>query len=185
MIVRLPGGTAIAVAIALAGLLGREPALAQATAVASFSATTTISNTALTVGQINGLDFGVVTPGTPSTIGPKSALAGKFVLHGVKNSEIQVTFALPTVLQAGTRTMPISFADDAVAGKMGCHRNQDQQVNCTTYTPSTTLIARIRNNAPPQNTFYVWIGGKVSPAAGQLPGLYTGVVTMSAVYTGN
>ena len=182
---RRPGGAALAAMVALAGPLVRESAVAQTTALASFSATTTINNTALTIGQLNGLDFGVVTPGTPSTIGPKNVLAAKFVLHGVKNSEVQITFALPILLQAGTRTMPISFADDPVAGKMGCHRNQDQQVNCTTYTPSTTLIARIRNNAPPQNTFYVWIGGKVSPAVGQQPGTYTGVVTMSAVYTGN
>lgn len=171
--------------VAVLGLLVPRWALAQASAVASFTATTTVDNTALTVGQINGLDFGVVTPGTPTTIGPKNALAGKFVIHGVKNAEIQIAFTLPTVLQTGIRTMPISFADDPVAGKMGCTRNQDQQVNCTTYTPSTVLIARIRNNAPPQNTFYVWIGGKVSPAVGQQPGTYTGVVTMSAVYTGN
>ena len=81
--------------------------------------------------------------------------------------------------------MPISFADDPIIGKFGCQRNQDQQANCTTYTPSTPLVIRIRNNAPPQNTFYVWIGGKVSPAVGQQPGIYTGLVTMSAVYTGN
>ncbi len=171
--------------VAVLALLAPRWAHAQASAVASFSATTTVDNTALTVGQVNGLDFGVVTPGTPTTIGPKNALAGKFVIHGVKNSEIQIAFTLPTVLQTGIRTMPISFADDPVAGKMGCTRNQDQQANCTTYTPSTVLIARIRNNAPPQNTFYVWIGGKVSPAVGQQPGTYTGVVTMSAVYTGN
>lgn len=170
--------------VALA-LLAPGLARAQASALASISATTTINNTALTIGQLNGLDFGFVTPGTPTTIGPKTALAGKFVVHGVKNAEVQVSFALPTVLQVGTLTMPISFADDPVAGKMGCHRNQDQQANCTTFTPSTALIARIRNNAPPQNTFYIWIGGKVSPAVGQQPGTYTGVVTMSAVYTGN
>jgi len=169
-----------ALALATPGL-----ARAQASALATISATTVVDNTALTVGQLNGLDFGVVTPGTPTTIGPKGALAGKFVVHGVKNAEIQVSFTLPTVLQVGTRTMPISFADDPVVGKMGCHRNQDQQANCTAYTPSTLLTVRIRNNAPPQNTFYLWIGGKVSPAAGQQPGTYTGVVTMSAVYTGN
>jgi hypothetical protein len=160
-------------------------ARAQATATASFSASAIIDNTAVTIGQLNGLDFGTVVPGTPFTIGPKTALAGKFVIHGAKNAEVRITFVLPSLLQAGVRTMPVSFADDAVAGKLACHRNQDQQNNCTAYTPSTALLARIRNNAPPQNTFYVWIGGKVSPALGQQPGIYTGLVTMSAVYTGN
>lgn len=155
------------------------------TAIASFPATTVVNNTALVVGQLNGLNFGTVIPGTPATIGPKSALAGKFVLHGQKNAEVRITFTLPAVLQAGVNLMPISFADDPVAGKLACQRNQDQQTNCTTYTPSTALLVRIRNNPPPQNTFYVWIGGKVSPAVGQVPGTYTGQVTMTAVYTGN
>lgn len=165
-------------------LLAPAAAFAQ-TATASFTATTVVNNTALVIGQLNGLDFGTVLPGTPATIGPKSALAGKFVLHGQKNAEVRIAFTLPAVLQAGANVMPISFADDPVAGKMACHRNQDQQTNCTTYTPSTALLVRIRNNPPPQNTFYVWIGGKVSPAVGQAPGTYTGLVTMTAVYTGN
>jgi hypothetical protein len=152
---------------------------------ASLGASVLIDNTALAIAQINGLDFGAVVPGTPTKIGPKAALAGKFVLHGVKNAEVRITFALPPVLTVGPHSMPISFADDPIVGKFGCHRNQDQQANCTTYTPNTPLVIRIRNNAPPQNTFYVWIGGKVSPAVGQQPGIYTGVVTMSAVYTGN
>jgi hypothetical protein len=158
---------------------------AQTTASASLVATTRIDNTAVVVGQLNNLGFGLVVPGTPTTVGPKTAPAGKFVIHGSKNAEVRVTFALPTVLQTGAFTMPISFADDPVAGRMGCHRNQDQQNNCTAYTPSAGLLIRIRNNPPPQNTYYVWIGGKVSPALGQPPGTYTGLVTLTAVYTGN
>jgi len=157
----------------------------QGTTTASFGATALIDNTAVTIGQLNGLDFGVVIPGVPTTIGPKTALAGKFVIHGAKNAEVRITFALPTVLAVGANSMPISFSDDPVAGKLGCHRNQDQQTNCTTYTPSAPLLVRIRNNPAPQNTYFVWIGGRVSPAVGQRPGTYTGSVTMSAVYTGN
>jgi hypothetical protein len=169
----------------LAHLGAPDGLAAQATATASLVATTRIDNTAVTVGQLNNLDFGVVVPGTPSTIAPKTATAGKFVIHGSKNAEVRVTFALPTVLQTGAFSMPISFADDPVAGRMGCHRNQDQQNNCTVYTPSAGLLIRIRNNPPPQNTYYVWIGGKVSPALGQPSGTYTGIVTLTAVYTGN
>ena len=170
------------------GVALAAPRAAQAqapVATASFGAVAVIDNTALTVAQVNGLDFGAVIPGTPFTIAPKNPLAGKFVIHGAKNAEVSITFALPGVLTTGALTMPISFANDPVAGPMGCHRNTDQQTNCTAYTPSTPLVVRIRNNAPPQNTFYVWIGGKVSPAAAQPPGVYTGVITMSTVYTGN
>lgn len=175
-----------AAACALLGLAfaAARPALAQATA--AITARADISNTALIVGQLNQLQFGAVIPGTPTIINPRDpANAGKFVIHGNKNAEIRVTFALPTVLTVGPWTMPISFADDPVVGKLGCHRNQDQQNNCTRYTPTAPLVARIRNNAPPQNTFYVWIGGKVSPALGQQPGTYRAPVTLSVVYTGN
>lgn len=179
-----PRGASLLLA-GLALLVASGRLVAQGLAIASFGATAVIDNTAVTIGQLNGLDFGIVVPGTPTTIGPKTALAGKFVIHGSKNAEVRVTFALPTLLTVGSNSMPISFADDPVAGKLGCHRNQDQQNNCTTYTPSTSLLVRIRNNPPPQNTFFVWIGGQVSPAVGQPPGTYTGIVTMSAVYTGN
>jgi hypothetical protein len=179
--VRPPAATLLLLVLPLLAVPGRL--LGQVTA--SLGATVLIDNTALTIAQVNELDFGVVVPGVPTSIGPKTALAGKFVLHGAKNAEARITFALPTSLTVGPYSMPISFADDPTTGKFGCHRNQDQQANCTAYTPSTALVVRIRNNAPPQNTFYVWIGGKVSPAVGQQPGLYTGLVTMSAVYTGN
>jgi hypothetical protein len=178
---RPPAAALFLVVVALLAVPGRLPG--QVTA--SLGATVLIDNTALTIAQLNDLDFGAVVPGTPTTIGPKTALAGKFIMHGVKNAEVSITFALPTLLTVGPHSMPISFADDPTTGKFGCHRNQDQQSNCTTYTPSTPLVIRIRNNSPPQNTFFVWIGGKVSPALGQQPGIYTGLVTMSAVYTGN
>ena len=171
-------------ALAVLALLA-VPGRLRGQVTASLGATVLIDNTALAIAQLNDLDFGVVVPGIPTSIGPKTALAGKFVLHGMKNAEARITFALPTLLTVGPYSMPISFADDPIIGKFGCHRNQDQQANCTAYTPSTPLVIRIRNNAPPQNTFYVWIGGKVSPAVGQQPGIYTGLVTMSAVYTGN
>jgi len=167
------------------GVLGAPAGVHAQAATASLVATTRIDNTAVTVGQLNNLDFGLVVPGTPTTIAPKAATAGKFVVHGTKNAEVRITFALPGLLQRGAFTMPISFTDDPVAGRMGCHRNQDQQQNCTAFTPSAPLLIRIRNNPPPQNTYFVWIGGKVSPALGQAPGLYTGTVTLTAVYTGN
>ncbi len=183
----LPGAGVGLLALAAMVAGGVQPASAQGPATtASIQAMLLIDNTALIAAQVNDLDFGVVIPGTPTSVNPKtSALAGKYVLHGTRNAEIQISFVLPSVLQVGPWTMPISFADDPVAGRMGCHRNQDQQNNCTRYTPTGPLVVRIRNGPPPQNTFYVWIGGTVSPAVGQQPGIYRGTVTMSAVYTGN
>jgi hypothetical protein len=59
------------------------------------------------------------------------------------------------------------------------------QGGCTQYNPSTALVRRIRNQNPPNNTFFVWLGGTVNPAVGQHTGVYLGNVTMTVAYTGN
>jgi hypothetical protein len=46
-------------------------------------------------------------------------------------------------------------------------------------------VQRIRNQNYPNNTFYVWIGGTVSPSAAQNPGVYLGTIQLSVAYTGN
>jgi hypothetical protein len=170
--------------LAAAGLAAR-PACAQTNAAASLVARLDVITTGLTATTDHQLDFGTVTPGVAATIGPRSALAGKFIIKGEKNLEISVAMTLPTVLVAGTNTMPISFAPDATVGQFGCQRNQDQQTQCAQYDPRAPLVVRIRNNPAPGNTFFVWIGGKVTPAVGQRPGFYKGDITMTVTYTGN
>ncbi len=158
------------------------PAGAQS-ATASMQATAEVSDIQISISSLAQLRFGDVIPGAPRTIDPSASVdAGKFEILGARRAEFTLTMTLPTVLLAGSGpfAIPITFGPTA-----GCHDNRDRQNQCTTYDPSTTLTERIRPTPPPDNTFYVWLGGTVSPAAAQVPGVYTAVVTASVAYTGN
>ncbi len=157
------------------------PTAASAQLSAAIGVEAVISTTALSIAQQNDLDFGAVVPGVPVTINARTnANAGWFEIHGQRNAEIAITMTLPTQLTTGFWTMPITFGNTA-----GCWRRQGGQNGCTLWNPNNVLVERIRNNNPPNNVFWVWIGGTVSPAAAQHAGVYLGTITMSVVYTGN
>lgn len=156
------------------------PGMAAAQGTASIQAVANVSTIALSAGFVQELDFGVVVAGAPTTIDPRSGLAGAFVIHGTRNAEIQVTITLPAALTLGGSSMPIAFGPNA-----GCHRNRNQLNNCTYFDPAAPLIVRIRNQNPPDNHYWVWIGGTVTPAPAQPGGTYAGNITLTAAYTGN
>lgn len=169
-----------AAALALALAAGLPGSLRGQTA--SIPMTAEISTTALSVVSLHNLTFGTVVPGTPVTINPRtSANAGKFEFHGNRNAQFHADFSLPVQLTTGPGgyTMPITFSTTSA-----CRRNTDAVGGCTYYNPATPLVQRIRNRVPPNDTYFVWIGGTVSPAAGQHPGVYRGTLTISAYYTG-
>jgi hypothetical protein len=169
-----------AAALALALAAGLAGSLAAQTA--AIAATASVSTTALSIVALSNVRFGTVTPGTPVTINPQtSANAGEFEFHGNRNAQFNATFTLPTQLTTGPGgyTMPITFANNSA-----CRRNTAAQAGCTRYNPATALVQRIRNQAVPNDTYFVWLGGTVSPAAGQHAGVYRGTITISAYYTG-
>lgn len=172
------------VPVMLAALAATASALApgrvHAQAMAAIGVEAAISTTALSVGQQADLVFASVVPGVALTVDARSTSAGLWEIHGNRNAEIAVTLTLPTQLSTGFWTMPISFATNAA-----CWRRQNAQGGCTRYDPATTLVERIRNNAAPNNTFYVWIGGTVSPTVTQHTGVYLGTITLTVAYTGN
>ncbi|HEX9727175.1 MAG TPA: DUF4402 domain-containing protein [Gemmatimonadales bacterium] len=149
---------------------------------ALMTASAEVSTIAISIFGSQPLDFGAVIPGAATLIDPKSGTAGIFEIRGARRAEFTLTMALPTQLTTGggPHTMPISFGPNG-----GCHRNQDQQANCTYYDPSSTLVANLRAPPFPNNTYFVWIGGTVSPSPTQFPGVYTGVISASVAYTGN
>lgn len=172
-----------AVLTLLAGLAAAAPRFAVAQASAPILASADVNNTALTIANQQGVLFGTVIAGTPTTINPQtSASAGFFVIQGAKRAEVSITFTLPTELRAGTgpNTMPLSFGATA-----GCSRDRNQQALCAFFDPATGVVDRIRNQNPPNNHYHVWLGGTVTPAAAQVGGVYTATVTMTVVYTGN
>lgn len=150
-------------------------------AQASIVARAEITDIALTVRDVQDLQFGTVLPGMATTVDPQtSATAGKFEIRGAQRAEITIDLTLPPALTVGPWSMPISFGANSA-----CHRNRDQQSQCTYFDPSTTLTANIRNRVFPENLQIVWVGGTVTPAAAQFPGVYSGTVTLMAAYTGN
>ena len=87
-------------------------------------------------------------------------------------------------MRAGIRPGRDERSVSAASPPSACRRNQAAQAGCTRYNPATALVQRIRNQAVPNDTYFVWLGGTVSPAAGQHAGVYRGTITISAYYTG-
>jgi len=140
-----------------------------------------LSDVILSVLDVQDLQFGTVVPGIATSVDPQTSVnAGKFEIRGAQRAEIGVDLTLPLALSVGPWSMPISFGANAA-----CHRNRDQQGQCTYFDPSATLITTIRNRAYPDNLRLIWIGGTVTPAAAQFPGVYRGTVTLTVTYTGN
>ena len=177
MISRRRGLALLSVAMVAAVL----PAAARAQQFASVGVEAIIASTSLSIGQMQDLRFGNVVPGVPVVINPRTNTnAGMWEIHGNRNAEIAVQLALPSQLSTGFWTMPIAFGNNS-----GCWRRQAGQGACTLYDPATTLVERIRNAPAPNNTFHVWIGGTVNPAAAQHTGVYLANVTLTVAYTGN
>ena len=176
---RAPGADpACALVIASAVLLLSSGGLRAQTSIV---ARAEITDIAVTVRDVQDLQFGTVLPGFPTTVDPQtSANAGKFEIRGAQRAEITIDLTLPPALTVGPWSMPINFDANAA-----CHRNRDQQAQCTYFDPSTTLITNIRNQAFPDNLQIVWVGGTVSPTPAQFPGVYSGTITLMAAYTGN
>ncbi len=175
-------GLAVRSALALAVCALAQAGTARAQQTAFITAAAEVSFVNLSALNVADLAFGTVVPGTPVTVNPRtSTAAGKFVLHGARNAQFSATFTLPAVLRAGVGgpTMPIAFGATS-----GCHDNRDRQNQCTLYDPRTPLVQRIRNVVPPNDTYFVWIGGTVTPGAGQAAGVYQGTITVTASYTG-
>lgn len=150
---------------------------------ALMTASVEVSNEPLVVLPIADLRFGQLVPGTPATVNPRTSTgAGKFEMHGLRRAEITFDLTLPALLRAGAgpHTMPVTFGVTS-----GCHRVTDQQNACTLFNPSATLTVRLRNRPPPDATYFVWLGGTVSPSPTQFPGIYTATVTATVQYTGN
>lgn len=158
-------------------------AAAQPSATGSISVLGEVSADGLMIASANSLNFGILIPGTPTTINARtSANAGKFDIRGARRAEFTLTLTLPTELRVGLGplALPITFS-----GTSGCRGAVDNQNACSTYDPSTVFTARIRNQAAPNNTYFVWLGGTVTPAPGQPPGEYTAVISALVQYTGN
>jgi hypothetical protein len=163
---RLFRAAAIAATLALPAVAGAQSASIQATA-------TVVTPLVVTAGQ--ALAFGNVFPGVAKTIAHSDAASGRFNLTGYLNSQVALTFTLPTNLTSGANNLPIN--------------NWDVRVNGTNAAAGATAITVVSGTAVNSNlnngNLFVFMGARVQPTATQTAGSYAGTITLAAAYTGN
>ncbi len=130
----------------------------------------------INVRTVRGLAFGTVIPGVPSVVLRTDPVnSGQFEIRGGQFlSIIRLTFTLPTVLNGPLgATMPLSFATND-AGYSFTNSINSQ----TAFNPNQpyTTVKGIGGGATG-----VFLGGRVTPAANQRAGSYTGTVVLSVV----
>jgi hypothetical protein len=142
------------------------------------------------------LQFGVVLPGVASAVQPRTPQSGEWRLGGVQGKRfLDISFALPTALvSADGTTLPISF-NGAYAAACEIYNGVCDTRTYETWNPTTTifptayrlLAERFRPGRLRYDTdqISIYIGGQVTPAATQRPGVYTATVTVYAVPSKN
>ena len=123
------------------------------------------------------LSFGAVLPGVVTTVRPTDAAnAGQFDISGVKYTEVEISFALPTAMQgpAGA-TIPLSFGPLS-AGYSSSGAMADQ----TPADPRTPFTLTLSGNG----RGFVYLGGMLVPAGQQRAGAYSATITLTVAYTG-
>lgn len=162
------------------------------------SSNATITGLANVAAQVNvtgngSLEFGNVTPGNTKTIsnggivaagtiGGTTETEGKFIVTKGANSQVTLSFALPSSLTSGTATLPINFNDYSTnkCGRIGYTSQTD--VPFTPTSPITAANSGATAWVFAATTFDVHIGGTVIPATNQTAGAYTGNITLTATY---
>ncbi len=146
-------------------------------AVSAQSATVSASATIVTPLVVSGtapLAFGVVYQGVAKTIRYDDATSGRLTLSGFGTSQVALTFTLPTTLSNGAATMPIN--------------NYRVRMNATSDATGATRIVVTSGVPVTRNlvggSLFVFIGGRVQPAAAQAGGSYTAPIVLAAAYTG-
>jgi hypothetical protein len=139
---------------ALALLVAAQPAAAQ-----------------VIVSRVRDLNFGAVIRGIATHVGPDDPVkSGGFQLTTANGSKVRVQFTLPSLLNgpAGA-TMPISFnATDAIASGVAPPSQP------TSFDPGVAQTFTVVTTPT-----LIFIGGTVTPAAGQALGTYTNTITLT------
>jgi hypothetical protein len=149
--------------------------------VGTIQATATVVSS-LTIAGSQGLGFGTVTPGTPTSVATTAVgFAGQFDVVGSATAELQLTFTLPAALtEPGSgATLPVSFSStDASYSNQAIDNQGSPSGSVDPNGPSTIRLSST-------GTMFVWVGGTVSPGVSQTGGNYAEDVLLTVEYTGN
>jgi hypothetical protein len=128
---------------------------------------------------LQGLQFGDVLPGVPSTVPPSDAVnAASFEIRGQRNREVLISFLLPPALNGpGAGTIPLTFGPGSAAFVpfwfWPAYR--------IPFDPTVQVAANL--------SFFgrslVLLGGTASPPSQTPAGSYSADVVLTLAYTGN
>lgn len=125
---------------------------------------------------IRNLAFGPVIRGVPASVAPGDPVrSGRFYVRLQLNRQVRLQFNLPTRLTwvGGGGNLPISFGTtDGIA--QGTAPSSVPVV----FNPNAAQTFTLVTSAD----FNVNLGGRVTPAAGQATGNYTGTVTLTVTF---
>jgi hypothetical protein len=146
--------------------------LAHAQNSASASATALVQQP-IVVTKITDLVFGSVFPGLDKAIAVTDAPgAASFSIAGQANSNVSLTFTLPTTLTSGANTL-------SILDWVGLYNTTNSASSGTTFTPATSPTSATLSGT---GALYVFVGATVQPTVAQAAGTYTGTMTLTVVY---
>ena len=129
----------------------------------------------ITVQGVRSLAFGAVLPGVPRVISRTDAVgSGQYNITGSNNTQVQLTFTLPGVMNgpAGA-TMPIVF------GGNDAGYSQSQAIGSqVAFDPKQPFLATLNKNGRGS----VFVGATARPTPTQRAGSYTATLTLTVVY---
>ncbi len=146
-----------------------------AISLASFAQSTTANVTAnvnatLTITNTGALNLGNVSQGQTVTITSLTAGAATFTIQGAASAGTTVTVAGPVggQLTSGANNLPFTV--------------QTPRYNTVNTQATSTAFGLVTGGSTTTSAggqLFLWIGGSVTAAALQVPGSYTGVITVS------
>lgn len=129
---------------------------------------------ALDVEGRRDLDFGTMIAGVPASVPPIAG--GFFRVRGQRQAELQLQFTLPASLDGPGGSAPLSFSTTD-----GAHGMTPATGSAQVFDPRLPLTIVLSNSG----SYYVWVGGTVSPPGQLARGTYTATIALTATYTGN
>ncbi len=140
---------------------------------ATVQATANVVTPLVVTGTAN-LAFGNVFQGVNKVVAFSDATSGRFSVAGFGTSQVAMTFTLPTTLASGANTLPIDTYDIRANG-----------TNVTAGATALTVTSGVPVNSNlVAGNLFLFVGGRVVPAAAQATGAYTGSIVLAAAYTG-
>jgi hypothetical protein len=126
------------------------------------------------VSAIQGIAFGAMLPGVPTTVSrTDGASGGRFNLEGPKDTQVLLQFSLPAAMSGpGGAALPVSFGS-ADAG----YSPQQNINNQTGFDPRSPQMVEISSSGRGS----VFLGATARPGLAQPSGAYTGTLILTVI----